>query len=136
MRQLRFIRYAKSDCSVGDGTDFSRPLAPRGERELHVIVSALKLYLAGRISCLYSSAMDTRHTSDIGGPYWPDITPVYKESLYHALVRILLSAIEKTADTVLIIGHNPGPRQLLRALSLKAHRICQLALRLSLKTGR
>ncbi len=29
MRQLILLRHAKSDWSVGDGTDFSRPLAPR-----------------------------------------------------------------------------------------------------------
>lgn len=120
MQQLILLRHAKSDWSVGDGTDFSRPLAPRGERELPVIASALKLYLAGRISCLCSPAMRTRQTFDIGAPYWPDIKPVYEESLYHASVGILLYTIEKTektADTVFIIGHNPGLSQLLRALS-------------------
>ena len=39
MQQLILLRHAKSDWSVGDGTDFSRPLAPRGERELPVIAS-------------------------------------------------------------------------------------------------
>ena len=73
MQQLILLRHAKSDWSVGDGTDFSRPLAPRGERELPVIASALKPYLAGRISCLCSPAMRTRQTFDIGAPYWPDI---------------------------------------------------------------
>jgi phosphohistidine phosphatase len=120
MQQLILLRHAKSDWSVGDGTDFSRPLAPRGERELPVIASALKPYLAGRISCLCSPAMRTRQTFDIDAPYWPDIKPVYEESLYHASVGILLYTIEKTektADTVFIIGHNPGLSQLLRALS-------------------
>ena len=120
MQQLILLRHAKSDWSVGDGTDFSRSLAPRGERELPVIASALKPYLAGRISCLCSPAMRTRQTFDIGAPYWPDIKPVYEESLYHASVGILLYTIEKTektADTMFIIGHNPGLSQLLRALS-------------------
>ena len=120
MQQLIFLRHAKADWSVGDGTDFSRPLTPRGERESPVIASALKPYLAGRISCLCSPAMRTRQTLDIGAPYWPDIKPVYKESLYHATVGILLDTIEKTektADTLLIIGHNPSFSQLSRALS-------------------
>ena len=120
MQQLILLRHAKSDWSVGDGTDFSRPLAPRGECELAVIASAVKPYLAGRISCLCSPAMRTRQTFDIGAPYWPDIIPVYEESLYHASVGILLYNIEKTektADTVFIIGHNPGLSRLLRALS-------------------
>ena len=120
MQQLIFLRHAKADWSVGDGTDFSRPLTPRGERELPVIASALKPYLAGWISCLCSPAMRTRQTLDIGAPYWPDINPVYKESLYHASVGISLYAIEKTADTVLVIGHNPGLSQLSRALSLQS----------------
>ncbi|GEM_PF-83391 len=123
MQQLILLRHAKSDWSVGDGTDFSRPLAPRGERELPVIAAALMPYLAGRISCLCSPAMRTRQTFEIGAQYWPDIEPVYEESLYHAPVRKLLQAIEKiektekATDTVFIIGHNPGLSQLLHALS-------------------
>ena len=123
MQQLILLRHAKSDWSVGERTDFSRPLAPRGERELPVIASSLKLYLAGRISCLCSPAMRTRQTFDIGAPYWPNIEPVYEERLYQASVGILLYSIEKiekTADTVFIISHNPGLSQLLRALSLQS----------------
>ena len=120
MQQLNLLRHAKSDWSVGDETDFFRPPATRGERELPDIASALKPYLAGRISCLCSPAMRTRQNFDSSAPYWPDIKPSYEESLYHASVGILLHTIEKTEkteDKVFIIGHNAGLSHLLCALS-------------------
>ena len=122
MQQLILLRHAKSDWSVGDGTDFSRPLAPRGERELAVIASAVKPYLAGRISCLCSPAMRTRQTFDIGAPYY-DIKLLSKKASImprSGYCYIILKRTEKTADTVFIIGHNPGLSQLLHAFGLQS----------------
>ena len=120
MQQLYSSSTCKSDWSVGDGTDFSRPLAPRRTRITCYRFCRQTLFGGQGISCLCSPAMRTRQTFDIGAPYWPDIKPFYEESLYHASVGILLYNIErteKTADTVFIIGHNPGQPAFLRALS-------------------
>ncbi|MEK9574524.1 MAG: hypothetical protein VW232_08745 [Alphaproteobacteria bacterium] len=120
MRQLILLRHAEADYLSEDGTDFSRPLSVRGQNELPMVASALQPYLSARIICLCSPALRTRQTFDIGTKYWPEMETIYDESLYNASQDRLFHAIDaiaQKADTVLVIGHNPGLSQLLRTLS-------------------
>lgn len=94
-----------------------RPLSAQGREELPDIAKALRPYLKGGICCLCSSALRTRQTFELACEYWPEITPVFMESLYEFGASAIEKEIDKvaeTADTILVIGHNPGLSQVLQ----------------------
>lgn len=119
MHQLILLRHAKSDGISDGGSDFMRPLAPQGQEELPDIAIALRPYLEGGICCLCSSALRTRQTFDVASKYWPEITPIFMDSLYEFGASAIEKEIDKvaeTADTIMVIGHNPGLSQILQRL--------------------
>lgn len=119
MQQLILLRHAKSD-GLSDGqSDFMRPLAAQGRAELPDIARAIRPYLKGTICCLCSSALRTRQTYDLASEYWPDIVPSFIDSLYEfgeGAIEKEVNKVAGTADTVLVIGHNPGLSQILQKL--------------------
>ena len=119
MKQLILLRHAKSDGVSGAGSDFMRPLSDQGREELTDIAKALRPYLQGSICCLCSSALRTRQTFELACEYWPEITPVFIDSLYEfgaSAIDKEISEVAETADTILVIGHNPGLSQILQRL--------------------
>ena len=118
MQQLILLRHAKSDGISGAGSDFMRPLAGRGE-ELPDIAIALRPYLTGSICCLCSSALRTRQTFELACEYWPEIAPIFVDSLYEfgaSAIENEVNKVAETADTIMVIGHNPGLSQILQKL--------------------
>lgn len=121
-RELLLLRHAKSDWNSGAGSDFERPLAKRGKRDVPRI--GAWLYREGLIPDLVisSPAERARQTA----------TKVCKSldlkkklihwdsQLYEADASDLLSVLArcpKAVSTVLLIGHNPGLEELLRHLA-------------------
>ena len=119
MKQLILLRHAQSDGISDGGSDFMRTLAVQGREELPDIAMALRHYLEGGICCLCSSAYRTRQTFELASKYWPEITPVFTDSLYEAAASAIekeIARVAETADTLLVIGHNPGLSQILHKL--------------------
>lgn len=120
LKTLYILRHAKAAPEDGEG-DGERPLTKRGRKA----AATLGEYLAGlqpppRL-VLCSSSRRTRETLDEVLPALeraPQL--VYEDALYLASASRLLDRLQRlpeAADSVLLIGHNPGLHQLAAALA-------------------
>ena len=110
MKRLILTRHAKSSWDDPLTPDHDRPLNDRGK----AAAADLGQWLASRGSVpgevLCSDALRTRKTWSGIAPALPG-TPVLelKPALYHAGPDVMLAVLRHaTADTVMMIGHNPG----------------------------
>jgi phosphohistidine phosphatase len=110
MKRLILTRHAKSSWDDPLMSDHDRPLNERGK----AAAADLGQWLASRgyapQEVLCSDALRTRKTYSGIAPALPG-TPVLelKPALYHAGPDVMLAVLRHaTADTVMIIGHNPG----------------------------
>jgi phosphohistidine phosphatase len=110
MKRLILTRHAKSSWDDPTMSDHDRPLNERGK----AAAADLGQWLASRgyvpQEVLCSDALRTRKTYSSIVPALPG-TPVLelKPSLYHAGPDVMLAVLRHaTADTVMMIGHNPG----------------------------
>lgn len=104
-KRLILIRHAKSSWEH-PGPDHDRPLNKRGYKSAPAVGSWLRQngYLPEAI--LSSSAKRTRETHDGLGFKVP---ARFERSLYLAEPDIMLAELRsETADSVLMLGHNPG----------------------------
>jgi phosphohistidine phosphatase len=121
MHVLHLLRHAKS-ATEADGTeDHPRPLSRRGREDARLIAASLPAALGAVDLVLCSTALRTRETAALvlaGFAMSPRI--VFKEELYLAAAPELIAQLrrldEGTAD-VLLVGHNPGLRELALALA-------------------
>ena len=123
MHRLLLLRHAKSSWDQPDLADHDRPLAPRGRRAAIALGEHLR-GLAGRPELVVcSSAARTVETLELIRPGLPAGTSVtIDEALYAADEDELLGCVRhlpSTAACVLLIGHNPGIRDL--AVMLAGH---------------
>lgn len=110
MKRLILTRHAKSSWDDPMMSDHDRPLNERGK----AAAADLGQWLASRgyvpQEVLCSDALRTRKTYSGIVPALPG-TPTLelKPSLYHAGPDVMLAVLRHaTADTVMMIGHNPG----------------------------
>lgn len=110
MKRLILTRHAKSAWDDPSMADHDRPLNERGK----AAAADLGQWLASRdyvpAEVLCSDALRTRKTWSGVAPALPG-TPVLelKPALYHAGADVMLAVLRHgTADTVMMIGHNPG----------------------------
>ena len=107
MKRLILIRHAKSSWSDPLEEDHARPLNARGRESAEVIGEWLKQegYLPDAI--LSSDSARTRETAALLNLGTAQTT--FTRELYHASCARLLQALQsQTADTVLMLAHNPG----------------------------
>ena len=112
--RLILMRHAKSDWSSGITRDHDRPLNARGTRSARAMGDWLRRrdHLPGQVLC--STATRTRDT--LAGLRLEAPT-TFMPSLYHAEPEEMLNALRgATAQTVLLIGHNPGIGELAELL--------------------
>ena len=110
MRRLVVLRHAKSAWPEGV-PDYRRPLADRGRRD----AAAVGRWLAAEVGpidvALVSPATRTRQTWDIVAAELAGAsTVVHDEQLYGEgpdSVLAVLGTLPESAETVLLIGHNP-----------------------------
>lgn len=125
MKTLILFRHAKSD-HPGGTTDHERPLASRGRRDAPAMARWLaeRGLVPGKVLC--SDSVRTRQTLALMVDEWGEMDDVttpsigYRPGLYLAsAVRILsLAAAEAgDADSVMVVGHNPGMHDLAQALA-------------------
>lgn len=109
-KRLILTRHAKSNWDDPLVPDHDRPLNERGK----VAAADLGEWLASRgyipDEVLCSDALRTRKTWSGIAPALPGTVIVQlKPALYHASADVMLAVLRHaTADTVMIIGHNPG----------------------------
>lgn len=110
MKRLILTRHAKSSWDDPLMPDHDRPLNERGKAAAADLGQwlASRGYVPGEVLC--SDALRTRKTWSGIAPALPG-TPVLelKPALYHAGPDVMLAVLRHaTADTVMMIGHNPG----------------------------
>lgn len=110
MKRLILTRHAKSSWDDPLTPDHDRPLNDRGKAAAADLGQwlASRGYVPGEVLC--SDALRTRKTWSGIAPALPG-TPVLelKPALYHAGPDVMLAVLRHaTADTVMMIGHNPG----------------------------
>lgn len=112
MKTLYFLRHAKSDWNNFDLSDHERPLNARGQRACAKIGRMLvtRGFSPDRVLC--SSAVRARETLDrvmvAAECTWP---VTFEPKLYGASADSILSLIRQqsdAADSLFLVGHNPG----------------------------
>lgn len=109
-KRLILTRHAKSSWDDPTMSDHDRPLNERGKAAAADLGEwlASRGYVPGDVLC--SDALRTRKTWDGVAPALPG-TPVLtlKPALYHAGPDVMLAVLRHaSAETVMVIGHNPG----------------------------
>jgi phosphohistidine phosphatase len=120
-RELLILRHAKSDWDSAASSDFARPLTKRGKSDAPKV--GAWLYREGLVPDLVvsSPAERARQTASKVCKCL-DIKKrriVWDADIYEAEVPTLLAVLARCppeAETVLLIGHNPGLEQLLMYL--------------------
>lgn len=126
MKTLLLMRHAKSDWGTPGLADHDRPLNARGMRA----APSMGQWLADNHLIpdvvLSSSATRTRETTELVTGIWtadadhqsPSI--IIRSELYHAAPETLISEIQQlddSANTALLIAHNPGMEELFAAIT-------------------
>ena len=136
MRRLILFRHAKTaPCAPGQ-EDIDRPLTERGIKDSAQM--ARRLAREGLIPdlVLMSPSVRTRQTWAQAAPAFPkarvEVVPAIYEATVDDLTAVLADA-PPDADTVMVIGHNPGIQELAVTLliegSASAHHVEQLEAR-------
>ena len=120
--KLIIMRHAKSDWSTDASTDFDRPLSSRGDRDAPRMAGWLadQGLVPGLILC--SPALRTKQTvlAVVEKLRIPEQEIVWEQKIYEASLSQLLDVLDRysaAANSVLLVGHNPGLDSLLEYLS-------------------
>lgn len=110
MKNLILLRHAKSCWDTPSLTDFDRPLNKRGFDARSKIAKFIFEHLPHPDLILCSAATRTQQTFEsFAGLYTHPFELDVTERLYHASSRQIIDHIKTVkAETILIIGHNPG----------------------------
>ena len=110
-RTLILLRHAKSDWS-GHEVDFARPLAKRGQRQAPEAGRWLAANIDSIDLAVLSPAARARTTWDLVAAQLDVTTPtLIDDRVYAASDEDLLTVVRELdddADTVVLVGHNPG----------------------------
>jgi len=121
MKTLLLLRHAKSSWDDPSLADFDRPLAPRGQNAARRVGRELTTrgWLPDR--ALVSPAVRTRQTWELVSAALPTKPPAdFREALYDAPAEKILAEIRRApraANTILVLGHNPGLEDLARQIA-------------------
>ena len=120
LRRLVVLRHAKSAWPEGVA-DHERPLGPRGRRDAPAAGRALAEADCLPDLALCSTAVRARQTWELASAQWGTPAPVRFDSrVYAAGVSDLLDVVHEVpaeAETVLLVGHNPGLEELILQLA-------------------
>jgi phosphohistidine phosphatase len=120
MKTLLLLRHAKSSWDSPASRDYDRPLAPRGERDAPRVGKALRDAAIDLDLVVSSPAVRARQTAELvlkAARY--DGALNVDEQIYEASVSELMDVVRNlpnAAETVMLVGHNPGFEMLLGAL--------------------
>lgn len=126
MKTLLLLRHAKSSWKNPGLRDFDRPLNQRGLEAAPLIGRLMKERKIKPYMIISSPAVRAKMTAALvieNAGLEVELLR-YDERIYEADVQTLLkvvSEIEDAARTVVLVGHNPGFQELLRALTGEEH---------------
>lgn len=118
MKHLILLRHGEAGFS--DGVDFQRQLTPRGKENLNRLGEILQ---KGEMKLDFlhcSAATRTRETAEIIKKYIEIGEEEYSRTIYDGNLETLLKLLEntpKTAESCILIGHNPTISLLLSHLT-------------------
>jgi phosphohistidine phosphatase len=120
MKSLLLLRHAKSSWDSPASRDADRPLAPRGERDAPRVGKALRDAAVDLDLVVSSPAVRARQTAELvlkAAKY--DGAVQFEDGIYEASVAGLMDVVRglpDTAETAMLVGHNPGFEDLLGVL--------------------
>jgi phosphohistidine phosphatase len=120
MRTLIVLRHGKSDWA-GDEPDRERPLAKRGRRQAPEAGAWLAANIPGIDLAVVSPAERTRSTWALAAAALDEPPDVRVDERVYAArgreLRALVGELPDDADTVVLVGHNPGVEDLVQELT-------------------
>ena len=127
MKTLLLLRHGKSSWDDPAVDDFDRPLNERGVSDSKLSGKYARRQKVKADLVLSSPAIRAKHTTELFVAA-ADLkkSPVYDERIYGASVRRLLqvlSELDDTNESVLLIGHNPGFAELCEHLTGAAKKV-------------
>jgi phosphohistidine phosphatase len=134
LRILYLLRHAKSAWDDPGIDDFDRALNKRGQRTTRLLAQFFEAEAIRPAMILCSPARRTRDTLGPLLPVFGEIPVIFDRRIYEAgwtTLRTVLKGLSDSADTALLIGHNPGLQQL--ALHLAREQANPLSARLAEK---
>ena len=118
---VALLRHAKSDWGNEGLADHERPLNGRGRRSAEQVAATLVGQAIKPDLVLVSSAQRTRETVAAFEHALPQGVGIrYEDELYGASAGSLLDRLQllpNDVHSVLVVGHNPGIEELVRALA-------------------
>lgn len=121
MRTLVLFRHAKAVRAHEAPDDKARALTGRGRREAEEAGAAMANAGLKPTLALVSTSKRTRETAEHALAAF-QLESRFEEALYHAAPEGVWDAFESTdADSVVIVGHNPGLGELVSMLVHQAH---------------
>jgi len=111
MKTLILLRHAKAERQSESGEDFDRRLSDRGREDAALMGRVLAEAGFRPDRAIISTAARTRETWAAAAPAFGPVEAEYEERLYHAAsgtIRAIVEDAEGRADTLVIVGHNPG----------------------------
>lgn len=115
--QVILVRHAHADWPDYRGTDFDRPLTPRGRQDAVHAASAIRTAGVRPATLLVSPALRTSQTATIIARELgiPAAAIHHVDNLYNASARTLEAELRKAAirsTPVMLVAHNPGISEL------------------------
>lgn len=120
MKRIVLIRHAKSSWSDPDQEDIARPLNQRGRLSASLMAAQIVEISAIPQAAWVSPAIRTVETWQRMKPLLGDVDAQEHKALYMANPDTMLNILQATddaADTVALVGHQPGVSALARKLS-------------------
>lgn len=127
MRTLILLRHAKAVRHHEAPSDKARALTGRGQRDAASAGAAMEDAGLKPSLALVSTAVRTRETADYGLSGFK-LEMRFEDALYHAGAQGIWDAFNASeAESVVIVGHNPGVGELVSDLIAQAHDGSKLA---------
>jgi phosphohistidine phosphatase len=115
MRRLILFRHAKAEPRGAGMDDFDRPLAQRGREDAALMGRVLAGEGLVPDLALVSPARRASETWLYARDAFPEAKAELRRDLYNAAPETIREEVEKSAeaaDTVIVVGHNPGIHEL------------------------
>lgn len=111
MKRLLVLRHAKTEYDAATGRDFDRALTERGRRDAQAVGRAMRERGLVPDAIVASPAKRVVETLAALAEGSEPLEPAYDPRVYNAAPETLLEVIREADDdaqTVLLVGHNPG----------------------------
>ena len=121
MKTLLLLRHAKAENAAPGSSDINRSLNERGKKEAQTIGTFIRKQNLRVELVLCSPAVRARETAELvlsAAEVTADVR--FDQRIYeagpHQLLEVI-SEVDENKSAVLLVGHNPGMEDLLRALT-------------------